>query len=160
MPSGTMITLLPLRFRSLSGTVTIPATGRAIFGDGVAFNNQGTLTATGTQINSTLVNSGVMEIVGTTVAQNLTNDGTLTVTGGTFAGKMTGAGLALAKVGSATLTLSTANDFGGGTSVSNGTLQLSPASPATVVLGAVMMNGGTLSGAATIGGRTGSGGAA
>ena len=62
-------------------------------------------------------------------------------TNGTYAGNMSGSGT-LAKLGAGTLTLSGSNNYGGGTTVTDGTLQLGVGGVAGIDR-ALTVNGGT-----------------
>jgi autotransporter-associated beta strand protein len=79
----------------------------------------------------------------------------------TFSGRIGGLRASLTKIGTGTLTLSGANDYGGGTAITSGVLLVSNISGSGTGTGAVSVNAGTLGGSgiiaggATIGTNTG-----
>jgi len=130
-----------------------------------ALYTSGSMTMSGgtLDLNGHPLSVGTLQGTGGTI-KNAGASATLTVTQGadqSFTGKLYGTGLALIKAGGSKLTLSPSinNDFSGGTTLSAGTLALAPATNGTVVLGAVTMNAGTLSGFGTVGAIDASGAA-
>ena len=146
-----------------SGGTTISAGTLQLSGSGTLGSTNGSLT----------VNSGILDLNGTTQGiGNLTGSGgtilnnatgtnvTLTIGNGNGAGgdyqgvianNTSGTGtVALTKIGSGTITLSGANTYSGGTTLSAGTLQLGSSSTGSITNGPVgtgtlTLNGGTLS---------------
>jgi autotransporter-associated beta strand protein len=146
-----------------SGAGVLELSGTNSFGGGLNVQ-AGTVALTG---GTALSDTGSVALAsGTTLQLNtsetvgaLTGNGTVNLGTGaalslggnnldaTFAGVLSGAG-GLGKVGSGILTLSGNSAFGGGTSVSNGTLNVT----GTLGSDVSVLNGGTLGGTGTIGG--------
>ncbi len=148
--------------KSTAGSVTLSGAntytgGTVVSGGTLQFSGAGTL---GSTSGTLTVNSGTLDLSGanlgvgnfTGTGGTVTNNGTAAVlsigngngSGGNFQGVLAnGSGtLALSKVGTGTLTLSGANTFTGGTTVSAGTLTLGASD--VLSSGAVTVSGGTL----------------
>jgi autotransporter-associated beta strand protein len=94
---------------------------------GITKTGVGTLILSGTNDYSggTTVSAGTLRGDSSSLQGDITNNAGVTfnqTTTGTYAGAMTGSG-ALTKIGSGTLTITGANGYGGGTTISAGTLQ-------------------------------------
>jgi len=143
------------------GTLDISANGKAL-GSGTFTDNGGTL-LTGTQ---TSVSMGGLTGTGNLLLQNTTNNQPIILTVGsngastTFAGTLSASG-SLVKVGAGALTLTTANGYGGGTTINGGSIVSTNVGASSSVLGGGPLSVGTngmltgvgfISGAATVNG--------
>lgn len=140
--------------------------GGGYFVGGMALTKSGTGTLTlnntgsNTYSGGTTVSAGVLQLgdgltSNGSVAGNITNNGVLFFANPfaeTFSGNISGAG-ALGKTGAGTLTLSAANNYSGGTTISNGTLLVNNTGGSATGSGAVTIaNGGALGGTGIISG--------
>jgi outer membrane autotransporter protein len=108
-----------------AGTTTFAA---AVSGNGTLTKSGGgttILTGANTYTGGTTVAAGLLQGNATSLQGNITNNAAVSfnqVTGGIYAGTMSGTGI-LAKTGAGTLVLTGPNNYSGGTTVTNGTLQ-------------------------------------
>ena len=109
-----------------AGTTTFSA---AVSGNGSLTKSGGggttILTGANTYTGGTTVGAGLLQGNTTSLQGNITNNAAVSfnqVTNGTYAGTMSGTGI-LAKIGAGTLVLTGPNNYSGGTTVTNGTLQ-------------------------------------
>ncbi len=101
-----------------------------------------TLTGANTFSGGTLVSAGVLVGDSGGLQGTITNNATVIFdqsTNGTYAGVMSGAG-SLAKLGTGTLTLTAGNTYSGGTTISNGTLQIGNGATSGWIAGDVANN--------------------
>ena len=132
---------------------------------GLVKQGGGTLTLTGTNSYSggTTVSGGILQGNTSSLQGAITNNASVVFAqgvSGSYAGVMSGSG-ALTKTGAGTLTLTGANSYSGGTTVSEGTLQLG-AGGSLASGGALAINGGTFDlggNNQTVGALSGTGGA-
>ncbi|MGN6369692.1 MAG: PKD domain-containing protein, partial [Phycisphaerae bacterium] len=130
-------------------------TGTFTVNGGVIDNTSGgTLTVTNAQTwAASFTFLGTNNLNMTTGAITLTASTTVTVAAGALAiASVISGGFALNKAGSGTETLSAANTYTGGTTVSAGLLYINNATGSGTGTGAVVVNGGTLGGTGTISG--------
>jgi outer membrane autotransporter protein len=114
----------------------------------------GTLTLTGanTYSGGTTVSGGTLQGTSTSLQGAITNNANVSFDQGftgTYAGAMSGSG-SLTKSGSATLLLTGANTYGGGTMINGGTLSVSADANLGNAAGALIFGGGTLQTTASV----------
>jgi len=135
-----------------SNTITTDASVGATINSVLSGANGMTKAGAGTLIlggandytGGTLVSAGVLQGDTTSLQSVITNNASLVfnqTTSGTYSSVLSGSGT-LAKTGTATLTLSAANDFTGAMSISNGAVRLSSATGAGTVAGGIAVTSG------------------
>jgi fibronectin-binding autotransporter adhesin len=106
-----------------------------------------TLTGTNTYVGGTTVSAGTLTGTTTSLQGDITNNAAVVfnqTTSGTYAGVISGTG-SLAMTGPGTVILTNSNSYGGGTTISDGVLQLGNGGTTGMITGNVVVSGnGTL----------------
>lgn len=146
-----------------AGPITMNMTGYLVISNSAQFDTYGVVTFGANVAGVNIVSNGIFHANGAETVRSLSGDATAKVwlgspvtvnqiTAGTFAGVISG-GNALTKTGVGVLTLTGANTYAGGTTISVGTLQVDGTTGSgTVIVGntATLAGTGTVKGATTI----------